>query len=234
MKYLITISVLFLSYGSLQAQTFTFYRTSPEIIYTNDTFGVTSHGKIFSMSSGTNQIRIIRTISNVPAGWESCICDIVQCHPTGMDTAIADYPQGNSNIDVMLYTHSIPGTGFVTFRAEKVSNTSENYTVTFGGAFNPIGIQQTSTIVKDFSLGQNYPNPFNPSTKIYFSIPKSDFVSLKIYDMLGREVSVLVNENLTAGEYEASFDANGLSSGMYYYKIQSGEYTSVKKMALLK
>jgi hypothetical protein len=234
MKHMIAISVLLVICTGLQAQTFTFYRTSPEIIYTNDTFGVTSHAKIFSMPSGTNRIRLIRTVVNMPPGWESCICDIVQCHPTGMDTAIADYPQGNSNIDVMLYSHSIPGTGFVTIRAEKFTNTNENYSVTFGGAFNPIGIQQISGIVKDFTLGQNYPNPFNPSTKIYFAIPKSDFVSLKVYDMLGREVIALVNSNLSAGEYEVDFDAGRLSSGMYYYRIQSGDYISVKKMVLVK
>ena len=97
-----------------------------------------------------------------------------------------------------------------------------------------IGIQQISSIVKEFSLAQNYPNPFNPNTKINFSIPKGDHVSLRVYDMLGREVAVLVNGLLTAGEYQADFNAKGLSSGMYYYSLRSGDYVDVKKMVLVK
>jgi hypothetical protein len=162
------------------------------------------------------------------------MCDIEQCNPPGLDTATALYPPGLNYIYVMLWAHSIPGTGFVTFRAERVSNPGENYTVTFGGSYNPIGIIQTSTIVKDFNLGQNYPNPFNPQTKINFSIPKSGYVSLIVYDAIGNQIKVLVNESLTAGEYETDFDASGFASGMYFYTLRAGEYTAVKKMLLLK
>ena len=88
---------------------------------------------------------------------------------------------------------------------------------------------------KDFSLFQNYPNPFNPSTKIKFVIPawKSSFVSLRVYDVLGREVATLVNEEKMR-EYEVEFDASQLSSGVYIYKLQAGSYTSFKKMILLR
>lgn len=234
MRYLIIISILAFNILNLQTQTFSFYRTSPEVIYTTDTFGVVSNGKVMNLTNDSIRIRIIRTIVNIPAGWETCMCDIVQCHPPGMDTATADYPPGINNIDVMLWAHSIPGTGYVTFRAEKVSNINENYTVTFGGCLNPLGIHQISTVIKDFSLGQNYPNPFNPSTKINFSIPQSSHVSLIIYDILGKEVKVVVNENLIPGEYEADFEANGLPSGIYYYILKTDNYRSVKKMILLK
>ena len=234
MKYLIIISILALNILNLQTQTFSFYRTSPEVIYTNDTFGVVSNGKVMNLTGDSIQIRIIRTNVAIPAGWETCMCDIVQCHPPGMDTATADYPPGLSNIDVMLWAHSIPGTGYVTFRAEKVSNTNENYTVTFGGCYSPLGIQQISSIIKDFSLGQNYPNPFNPITKINFSTPISGYVLLIVYDILGKEVKTLVNEALTAGEYEVDFEATGLTSGMYYYTLRAGVYIAVKKMMFIK
>lgn len=83
-------------------------------------------------------------------------------------------------------------------------------------------------------LKQNYPNPFNPSTKINFNNPKQGFVSLKVYDLSGREVASLVNEALKQGNYEIEFKANKLSSGTYFYFIQTSEYTEIKKMVLVK
>jgi len=85
-----------------------------------------------------------------------------------------------------------------------------------------------------FTLYQNYPNPFNPSTRIDFSIPHPDFVSLKVYDLLGNEISTLAGEYKTAGTYSINFDGNGLASGIYYYRLQAGNYTISKKMILMK
>jgi len=85
-----------------------------------------------------------------------------------------------------------------------------------------------------FALSQNYPNPFNPTTSINFELPVDNFVTLKIYDMTGREVMQLVNEIKPAGYYTLKFDASKLSSGMYFYKIQAGDFNSVKKMVLIK
>jgi N-acetylneuraminic acid mutarotase len=97
------------------------------------------------------------------------------------------------------------------------------------------GIINTSTeIPKEFSISQNYPNPFNPTTKINFALPKSGFVSLKIYDLLGREVATLVNEVKSAGQYTANFNASQFTSGVYFYKIESNGFSQVKKMMLIK
>ncbi|MBL8008540.1 MAG: T9SS type A sorting domain-containing protein [Ignavibacteria bacterium] len=85
-----------------------------------------------------------------------------------------------------------------------------------------------------YSLSQNYPNPFNPSTKISFSLPVSGLVTLKIYDMLGQEVMNAVNEVKEAGKYEVEINAGYLASGMYFYKLNSGEFTETRKMLLLK
>ncbi|MBS1516888.1 MAG: T9SS type A sorting domain-containing protein [Bacteroidetes bacterium] len=85
-----------------------------------------------------------------------------------------------------------------------------------------------------YSLNQNYPNPFNPSTKISFSIPVSGVVSLKIYDISGKEVAELINGELTAGFHTVSFNANGLTSGIYFYRLTSGNFTKVMKMSLIK
>ncbi len=85
-----------------------------------------------------------------------------------------------------------------------------------------------------FNLAQNYPNPFNPSTIINFSIPKAGLVTLKVYDLLGQEVTTLVNEELAAGTYKTDFDASNLTSGIYFYTIRSNNFIDTKKMTLVK
>ena len=110
-------------------------------------------------------------------------------------------------------------------------------TFTFG---NVIGISGNSQNIPDkFELSQNFPNPFNPSTKIKFEIPDSERnnsfdTKLIVYDMLGREVSVLVNTSLKAGKYEAEWNAANMPSGVYLYTLSAGEYMETKKMILLK
>jgi len=89
-------------------------------------------------------------------------------------------------------------------------------------------------IPKEYALSQNYPNPFNPVTKINFALPKQGFVTLKIYDITGREIQTLVNEVKQAGHYTVDFNGAHLSSGVYFYRIQSGNFVSVKRMVLIK
>jgi len=86
----------------------------------------------------------------------------------------------------------------------------------------------------NFELLQNYPNPFNPTTEIKFNLKKSDVISLKVYDVLGKEVATLVNKKMNAGKHSIDFDASNLSSGTYFYKITSGGQVAVRKMLLLK
>jgi len=91
------------------------------------------------------------------------------------------------------------------------------------------------TSVSDFSLEQNYPNPFNPSTVINFSVPNENtLVSLKIYNSLGQEVGTLINQVVPAGNHEVQFDASGLSSGVYFYILNAGNFVDSKKMILMK
>jgi photosystem II stability/assembly factor-like uncharacterized protein len=85
----------------------------------------------------------------------------------------------------------------------------------------------------EYILNQNYPNPFNPVTYISFSIPTKSFVSLKVFDMLGKEVSVIISESLTAGNYSRQWNAVGLSSGVYFYRLQAGPFIETKKLILL-
>jgi hypothetical protein len=100
-----------------------------------------------------------------------------------------------------------------------------------------------SNIVSNFILSQNYPNPFNPTTTIKYSIPELSFVTIKIYDVLGSEVTALVNEQKSVGTYEVEFNSHsggvrsaggGLTSGVYFYRLQAGDFIQTRKMILLK
>ncbi len=86
----------------------------------------------------------------------------------------------------------------------------------------------------NYSLQQNYPNPFNPTTTINYQLPSSGFVTLKVYDMLGRLVKTLVDEKKPEGSYSVQFNANNIASGIYFYKLKADNYSAVKKMILLK
>jgi hypothetical protein len=96
-----------------------------------------------------------------------------------------------------------------------------------------VSVENNEALVS-YSLSQNYPNPFNPSTSIKFEIPQSTFVKIIVYDVLGEEVATLLNEEKIAGTYEVNFNVKNLSSGIYFYTIYAGEFTSTKKMVLMK
>jgi len=102
-----------------------------------------------------------------------------------------------------------------------------------------VAFSQASDVTKDnqpltFDLFQNYPNPFNPSTKIEYQVPEMSLVTIKIYDLLGREIKTLMNEEKPAGEYEVEFDGTGLPSGVYFYQLRAGNFVETKKMILMK
>ena len=143
----------------------------------------------------------------------------------------------------------VPGFGTTTepksysFIDENVSAGSYQYRlkqIDFDGTFeysNTVDVEITSPT--EFSLEQNYPNPFNPSTAISFSIPERSFVTLKVYDILGREVAELINEELETGRFEKTFEANNLASGVYIYRITSMNegrifFNESKQMLLIK
>jgi hypothetical protein len=144
------------------------------------------------------------------------------------------------------FTHSRINNSFFTPTTFKGAIGTNNWTAGWV-VWNPQNIVYTSpytvTSVREiagsgmpenYSLSQNYPNPFNPATVINFSLPKSGMATLKVYDMVGREVATLVNEYRNSGTFAVDFDASGLASGMYLYKLSTENFTRVKKMMLLK
>jgi hypothetical protein len=94
--------------------------------------------------------------------------------------------------------------------------------------------QPGNTVPSKYTLSQNYPNPFNPTTKIEYSVPKSGYISLKVYNLLGQEVATIFNGNQKAGNYVATFDGSDLASGVYMYKLQSDKVSITKKFVLMK
>lgn len=120
--------------------------------------------------------------------------------------------------------NGLPGDGFY-FDNFRVVNYTDG----------PVGITQTGNEVPvRFGLYQNFPNPFNPATKIKFDLASSTFVKISVYDVAGREISVPVSQNMNAGSYEMEFDASRLPSGVYFYRIETAEFTSIRKMVLVK
>jgi hypothetical protein len=137
----------------------------------------------------------------------------------------------SQNLGLVNYGHSGPG-----IYSRCLLNGCVIGGVLYGDtAFSIIGINQISSEVPNsFELHQNYPNPFNPVTQIKFNIPKSSFVNLAVYDALGREVELLINEQLSTGSYKYDWNASAYPSGVYFYKLVAGEYTETKKMVLIK
>jgi len=129
------------------------------------------------------------------------------------------------------FTLTAPGPGTYTINAGyagplRWDSTSVTISVT--------DVEQNNSNLAEFKLHANYPNPFNPSTTIKYSLSEALFTSLKIYDAVGNEVAVLVDELKSAGEHQIEFNAAGLSSGIYYYTLQAGSFIETKKMILMK
>ncbi len=98
----------------------------------------------------------------------------------------------------------------------------------------PLFVTTNPSVITKYDLSQNYPNPFNPTTNIKFAIPKSGHVSLKVFDIMGREMVSLINENLETGEYEVSLNGSNLNSGVYFYQLKTGNFVSTRRMMLIK
>jgi len=157
----------------------------------------------------------------------------------------------NNSNGVIVYYYGILYTdnGGTSWNPQKIGTTNNLYGVSKAGnrwiavgnngcilrsSFGEVDVKDKNEIPAAFSLQQNYPNPFNPGTKINYSIPKASFVTLRVYDVLGEEVATLVNEEKTPGNYESDFNASKLSTGVYLYKLQAGDFVQVKKMMLMK
>jgi len=158
------------------------------------------------------------------SGWDfSKSSSLIIKTSNGGNNWVSQIANPNTSLKSIFFIN--PNTGWT------VGNNKIFKTINGGSTF----INQISTeIPSEFSLSQNYPNPFNPTTSIKFEIPKTSLVKISVFDVTGKELEVLVNEQLHAGTYQTIWNGSNYSSGVYYYRINSGNYTETKRMALIK
>ena len=196
---------------------------------------------LWSHSPGASYIRGVDMLSDVNGDGKK---DIVVGMQTPGNVIVLNGATGG-----VIFTYSFGST--VAYRADRVSALNSidgNSTTEFmagcrdgklicfsGGQNIPVGISGTAgEIPTNYDISQNYPNPFNPTTNIKFSLPKDELVSIKVYNILGKEVATIMNENKPAGNYEVNFNASALSSGVYFYRMNAGSFNSIKRMVVLK
>ncbi len=138
-------------------------------------------------------------------------------------------PGGSTTIRVTLNAESIPE-GTYTGQLN-ISTNGGNITIPIDFL---VDVEKLSDLPAEYFLNQNYPNPFNPTTTIEFSIGRTSMVKLKVYDIIGKEVLTLINENKRPGSYKFDFNADGLSSGVYIYRLETNEFIDSKKLIILK
>ena len=169
---------------------------------------------------------------------ESYRDNLLQLEEISFDCGTHDtwFLQASRNYDSALTAENIPH-DFWTYFGDHSDGISDRVAIVVLPFFSDIltDVESISNeIPVQYSLSQNYPNPFNPSTIIRFSVPEESNISIVVLNTLGEEITTLLNENLTSGSYEVDFDAAGLPSGIYFYKIQAGSFVETKKMILLK
>lgn len=216
--------------------------SSIHLPYIQDSIQVIKLQAIVRNNSASNiNFRFARITNDLPAGWETQMCYDL-CYAPFIDTismpSDPPYTISPNHADTNFYidfTCTGQGTGNALVKMFNTDDPSQFETITFNVQIGNVGIQTISSNAESYNLFQNYPNPFNPSTNINFSISKPDFVTLKVYDILGNEVAVLIdNEKMNSGNYKASFNGNNLTSGIYFYTIHTNYFSSTKKMTLLK
>ena len=215
------------------------YTHNYAISFINDLTGwVSGNGKIFkTTNAGGNWNEQIAGVNistemykmqfvDMNNGWIACTNGILLKTSNGGENWFRQVTGVSDDFWAIFMLNSQEG--WISGKGGKIFHTTD-------GGGPPVGINPISSeIPTKFSLSQNYPNPFNPTTKIKFEIPKNAFVKLVVYDSAGKEVEILTDELVQAGEYEAEFNAANYPSGVYYYKFSTGDFTATKKMILLK
>ncbi len=216
--------------SNIGVPTITYY-SEPEMLWAG-----TIHGAWLSTNNGANWISRSNGLSPDPYNSSfirvnNVLISSLEAGGSGM------FKTTNNGLNWTPFEEGLP---FLTAINELVLLGNDLLAATSEGIYKRPASNLTSTqnnsgsLVDGYSLMQNYPNPFNPETKIQFTIPRSDFTVIKIFDPKGKEVMNLVNRRLEAGSHEINLNSTGLSSGVYFYKMISGEYTNTKSMIIVK
>ena len=232
------ILILF-QFSIVNAQDFTIDVLHTEIM---DTLGseIIFEITLINNSSAEMSVSIIRTTNNLPDNWSSSLCFDL-CYPPHLDSISTTPTYGSFPLspgesrESSLHVYPLLNDGTAEFDLKFVndSNTSENYNVDLVASTILISVKDDE-FPDEYSLLQNYPNPFNPGTTINYNMKDAGFVQLKVYNILGQEVARLVNAQQPAGKYEIYFDATALTSGFYFYELNTNNFHQIKKMILEK
>ncbi|MBK6507457.1 MAG: T9SS type A sorting domain-containing protein [Ignavibacteria bacterium] len=248
MKRIIPVLLLMIilsSASNSMAQGFTYRNLEPVYIqlpYIPDSTQVVQRRAIVSSTSSSPiNFRFARIVNEMPANWYTQMCYDL-CYAPFVDTISLPFdppyvlqPNQTDTLFYIDFSCSGQGLGTAIVRMYNTDNPSQYIQDTFKVEVGGVGITNISSVVEGYDLSQNYPNPFNPSTTITFSIPKSEEVTLRIYNSLGQIVQTVINgDNLSAGKYRVDFSGENLTSGIYYYTIASGTFSETKKMLLIK
>jgi plastocyanin len=195
----------------------------------------------FSVLSYSQTLHIIQATSNrtfVPSDITISVGDTVRWVNTGgLHDVVADdgsFTSGSPSSSLWVFDHIFNTLGNKRYFCSTHGSAGGIGMSGIVRVINPTGILDSELNLRKFLLNQNYPNPFNPVTRINWQTPVSSRQTLKVYDVLGNEIVTLLNEDKAAGNYTVDFSASDLPSGVYFYKIQSGNFIDTKKMLLLR
>lgn len=193
---------------------------------------------VINISPVDQTLFLVNTEEQLPNSWSYELC-LDLCYPPGYDSITTSQPL--HSLDTLeASVHFLPnldtaGTGYLQVQFGTMHNPTARTTFNLTASTEPTAVgDPVNSSVKEFKLNQNYPNPFNPTTTISYAIPRRSDVSLKVYNIVGQEVATLVNGEKEPGTYSVYFNGSELSSGIYFYKITAGSFSTVRKMILLK
>ncbi len=183
---------------------------------------------------------IARTRNDIPENWQSSLC-FDYCFAPSVDTIETTSEWGSSPLasgDTAFFSVHVLGlidigTGNLTIVVGDVNNNLDTISYDLTASTQSSAVESRNHLY-DFELSQNYPNPFNPTTTISYAVPQRTNVEIKVYDITGKEITTLVNEVKDQGIYSVKFNADNFSSGIYFYRISAGQFSSVRKMILIK
>jgi len=239
-KYLV-ILLCSLSFSGLKAQDI-------EIIvhesYIDSTVGseMVFDFEIINISQYQQTVFEVRTLNDLPTDWISSLCFGVNCFSPFLDSAattpdfFTDPLNPGDTLKTSLHVTALnnEGTANVQIQVGTFRNPTLRTTLVFVATTTPVSTEDNKYLVEDYYLDQNYPNPFNPTTKINFGSKTAGNVEITLYNILGSQVAIIFNGYKDAGNHSVLFDGTSLSSGVYFYKITSNDFTQTKKMILEK
>jgi hypothetical protein len=239
--FILIASILLLSSGYAETEDSIFVIISGDTVHIWNTGAYENCGCLFRMDVMVSNDTIHVTEVDTTSNWAFCMCYFDMC------ASVTGLQNGTYLVEVFRYMPLAgPDTTFVgstsfTYGGSGLAFNSHTFQ---SECYNITEAREGENYPMEYSLSQNYPNPFNPVTIIKYSIPKLSFVTLKVFNVLGREVATLVDEEKPAGNYEVEFfakggptsngDAYNLTSGIYFYTIKAGEFIQTKKMVLLR